>query len=421
MRSIVCLLFLLFPLCAQEAIVVHVKTGSTLLPIAIRTKAQTSCFEAGYLPQLEAVMRFDLGHNGRCTVASGAAHLVELSLDGKGLVAVLNAPGRSKQFKGLQLSGVLAEDRRCIHQVADAIYQALFNETGITSTHILYTLRTRKSLSSAQWISEVWECDYDGANAKQVTHDGHLCVTPTYLGAMPGGLHREFLFVSYKIGQPKIYACNTADGSLKRLSYLRGNQLMPALSVQQDAIAFISDAGGNPDLFVQQFSPENGLVGKPRQLFSSPMAAQGSPTFSPDGRRIAFVSNKDGTARIYTIGAVDAGGLTLISKRNRDNTSPVWSPDGQMLAYCAQTNGVRQIWVYDFLTRQETQLTDGPVHKENPTWAPDSVHVMFNSATESNAELYLINLNQKEAIQITSGPGEKRFPSWEPQPSKRTE
>ena len=104
---------------------------------------------------------------------------------------------------------------------------------------------------------------------------------------------------------------------------------------------------------------------------------------------------------------------TLITKQNRECTAPSWSPDGKKIAYSAMTNGTRQIWIYDFTSREEKQVTQGAGHKENPSWAPDSLHLVFNSSTRSGSELFLINLNQPEAFQITSGKGEKRFPAWE--------
>ena len=102
----------------------------------------------------------------------------------------------------------------------------------------------------------------------------------------------------------------------------------------------------------------------------------------------------------------------LLTKRNNENTCPAWSPDGTKLAYSAKTNGVRQIWVYDFTTKEERQLTFGPGNKENPAWAPDSVHLVFNSTDATASELYLVNLNQPEALRISKGPGKKHYPSW---------
>lgn len=433
-------LWLLLVLCTSflraEDIVVHVSAADQLPGLTLRfANAVTTSFEKSYLQQLEQVLAFDLKHNGCCrfepcpipnSLASVDAwkktslrYAIELDLEGRKLsVTALDIfTGKMKVLNGMMLSGRLAEDRLVLHKTADALTTALFKVRGVASTRVLYTLRMRKSTASNQWVSEVWECDYDGANARQITHDGHLCVTPTYQASKQQGRCHNFLFVSYKIGQPKIYSCDFDDGTLKRVSYLKGNQLMPSLSPRQDCLAFISDVAGNPDLFIQDFVPGKGATGKPRQLYSAPMAAQGSPTFSPDGKKIAFVSNKDGTARIYTIPASGGDDPVLLTKKNRDNTCPVWSPDGKKLAYCAQTNGVRQIWIYDFIKQEEHQLTEGHTHKENPTWAPNSLHLMFNTATSQSAELFLINLNQKGAVKISGGPGEKRFPAWEPQPT----
>ena len=165
---------------------------------------------------------------------------------------------------------------------------------------------------------------------------------------------------------------------------------MPAVSQQRDKVAFISDVTGNPDLFLQNFSPEKGAIGKPQQIFSARQATQGSPAFSPDGSRVAFVSDKDGSAKIYVIQIPEPGAslkdikATLISKANRENSAPTWSPDGTKLAYCSKTSGDRQIWIYDFNTKKEKQITQGTGHKENPSWAPNSLHLVFNSTEPKN-------------------------------------
>ncbi|MBM3184047.1 MAG: translocation protein TolB, partial [Chlamydiae bacterium] len=151
-----------------------------------------------------------------------------------------------------------------------------------------------------------------------------------------------------------------------------------------------------------------------RQIYSSPHATQASPTFSPDEKNIAFVSDKDGPPRIYVMhlpGAKDTQRFKpeLITIKNRENTSPAWSPNGKKLAYSAKTDGIRQIWIYDFATKEEIQLTQGPENKENPAWAPDSLHLVYNTESATGNELYLIHLLEAEPISIGKG----RFASWE--------
>ncbi len=297
---------------------------------------------------------------------------------------------------------------------------SFLEKKGIASSHILYTVRNRQGENAKDWKTDIWESDYDGANAHQVTKEGVLCVTPTYLPT-PGGKHpHHFLYVSYKIGQPKIFASSLKEAESKRVSFMKGNQLMPVFSPQGDQLAFVSDASGNPEIYVQAFHFEKGLTGQPHQVFASPHGAQASPTFSPDGKKIAFVSNKDGAPRIYSV-MIPPRGIsplsvkpTILSKQNKDNTCPAWSPDGAYIAYSSLTKGVRQIWLYEMKTGKEIQLTTGSGHKENPCWASNSTHLVFNSSTSNSSELYLINLHQKEAVKISQGSGEKRFPSWEP-------
>ncbi|MFS8564368.1 MAG: DPP IV N-terminal domain-containing protein [Rhabdochlamydiaceae bacterium] len=102
----------------------------------------------------------------------------------------------------------------------------------------------------------------------------------------------------------------------------------------------------------------------------------------------------------------------MISKENQENSCPAWSPDGKKLAYSAKTNGVRQIWIYDFETKEEKQLTEGPGIKENPSWASDSNHIVFDATDAVSSDLYIVNLNQPEAIKISQGPGVKHYPTW---------
>jgi TolB protein len=213
--------------------------------------------------------------------------------------------------------------------------------------------------------------------------------------------------------------CSLKNGQKQRVAELRGNQLMPAISRQRDQIAFISDVTGNPDLFVQPFMPEKGAVQKAQQVFSAKQATQGSPSFSPDGKKLAFVSDKDGAPKVYMISIPAPGAnikdikATLISKANRENSAPSWSPDGKKIAYCSRNKGDRQIWVYDFDKKQETQITEGSGHKENPSWAPNNHHLVYNSSDQKGA-LYVTTISGGNGVQITSSAVDACFPNWEP-------
>lgn len=423
-----------------QEIRVYLSTTAALEPLYFgRIQREGSGFDSQYLNQLEAIFAFDFSYNGSTKLLSyneqkeqflrqknfapniwknqGVAHVVQGNIINKSLsVSVLSVQtGSLKQFNDIALTGSLTHDRRQIHKVADAIHKALFGVEGVASTRILYSAKLKANPQEKKWVSEIWSCDWDGSNPRQLTRESSYCVTPVFIPPSAKFANDRFLYVSYKMGQPKIFIASLSEGIGKRLIDLRGNQLLPAISSQRDKIAFICDAGGRTDLFLQEFHPETGQVGKPSQLFSYPRSTQASPTFSPDGSKIAFVSDKDGSPRIYIIPtslSSKRANPILLTKQNNENSCPAWSPDGKKLAYSAKTKGIRQIWIYDFDSREEKQLTDGPGNKENPSWAPDSKHLVFNSTGGDISELFIVNLNQPEVVKISQGPGIKHYPTW---------
>lgn len=418
---------------APQEIRIQLLTDNALSPIYLSEIISTnSPLTPSYLKEVEKILRHDFHYNGKTVVQdknpekekcirSGvlssiqAHYAISFSIQGKTLQTkafdVLS--NSAKSFPGIPLSGSLAEDRKKIHALSDAIYKSLFQKEGIASSRILYSFQ--KKDSSDQWLSEIVECDWDGENIVTLTHENNYCINPVVIPKGPGFHQNLFLYVSYKTGQPKIFITSKEEGKGKKVVDIRGSQMLPAVSRQRDKLAFICDASGRADLFIQSLQPETGQTSTPKQIFSYPRASQGSPTFNPDGSKIAFVSDKDGTPRIYQISSEakkTRQSAVMITKKNKENTCPSWSPDGIKLAYSAKTDGIRQIWIYDFMTGEEKQLTYGPGNKENPCWAPNSLHIVFNSTDENYSDLYIVNLNQPNAIKITKGPGKKHYPAW---------
>lgn len=436
----------------ESALFVELSTKQQMLPLfAARFADDNSGYPPEYIASIEKILEFDLTHSGYFQMLSHTSDRDYLAgstglhdrMKWKALNALYVVKGcvypqkfsmsvllvTENQLKKVEipLTGILNQDRKQLHQLSDSIVQMITGNPGIASSRILYTHKYRnKNLN--QWVSEVWESDYDGFNNRKIIgQECGYCVTPIYIPPKSGYQSSAYFYVSYKNGQPKIYLGSLSGGQGWRLANLRGNQLMPAISRQRDKIAFINDITGNPDLFLQDFSAEQGPIGKPRQIFTTHQATQGSPTFSPDGQHIAFVSNKDGSPRIYVMAIPSPETklkdikARLITHTNRESSAPSWSPDGKKLAYCARNpNGTRQIWIYDFDRDEEWQLTQGPENKENPSWAPNSLHLVYNTTGNQGADLFIINLNNSNPIKIYNPlPGERRFPAWGVSDSQR--
>ncbi len=438
------ILFFLLPLLlSSEEIEVRLKTAADLKPIYLTpVKTDPSQFDWRYFEDLRSVLAFDLNQGGFATVMSGreewekTIHYPDPKLDfdlsvwrrekipyvltitvmknSLQITAFNIEKGTSKRYPEFTLTGRLETDRKPLHKLADQIHKDLFGVEGIASLRLIFSQRSQGS----DRHSEIWISDSDGVNARQVTKETTDCLTPAFFPHTAGVANPTFFYVSYGQGQSKIYRSSLLAEKPTPVVELRGSQVLPALNQKGTQMAFIADAAGRPDLFIQSFDAAGMPLGKSRQLFTSPRATQASPTYSPDGKKIAFVSDKDGPPRIYQIDVLSPTDTKkvrpkLLTTRNRENTSPSWSPDGKKLAYSAKIDGVRQIWLYDFETEEEIALTTGPENKENPTWAPDSLHIVYNTDNEEDGELFLIDLNRKEPIQISKGTGQKRFPSFE--------
>jgi TolB protein len=431
------------PLMAHEEIEVVLNTQSSLMPVYVTPlKTSNHAFSNEFENQIMEVLKFDLSHNGYFQVAQQNERVnqtldkvstslprsfwkeyhynfvIKVSMQNMHFsLSLYDAENNTVKTLTTELIGNLSEDRKKIHTLSDVALDKLLHKKGIASLPVIYSVRkANPDKKGPEWLSEIWVSDYDGENAKQITNENNYAVHPLFFPSQ-NNLMKNFLYVSYKTGMPKIYYSSFTQKKSTPIIALRGNQMLPALSQTGDKIAFICDAAGRADLFVQRFDEKGFSIGKPRQVFAYPRATQASPTFSPDGDKIAFVSDKDGSPRIYIINTPLDADVTrpdaqLLTKKNRENVTPNWSKDGKKIAFCARVEGVRQIWVCDLEKNEEWQLTTGPGNKENPIWAPDSLHLIYNTEDDKSSEVYLININQKEAYQITSGFGKKRFPSW---------
>ncbi|MGH7606689.1 MAG: protein TolB, partial [Gemmatimonadales bacterium] len=140
-----------------------------------------------------------------------------------------------------------------------------------------------------------------------------------------------------------------------------------------------------------------------------------SPTFSPDGQRIAFVSTRSGLPQIYVM-AADGTDQQLFAPFDYGVTgssnAPDWSPDGQSVAFHRDVAGTLQVFVLDVRTRTVRQLTSVG-RNEDPTWAPDSRHLAFVSDRSGYRQLWIIDLDTGRIRPLLQQSG-ARLPAWSP-------
>ncbi len=117
-----------------------------------------------------------------------------------------------------------------------------------------------------------------------------------------------------------------------------------------------------------------------------------SPSWSPDGQWIAYVSFEDHLPAVY-VQRVLTGQRTMVSMRAGINGAPAWSPDGQKLALTLSgVSGHPQIYVLDLRTQHLTRITHAPAINTEANWAPDGKSVYFTSDRAGEPQIYRIGI-----------------------------
>jgi TolB protein len=113
-----------------------------------------------------------------------------------------------------------------------------------------------------------------------------------------------------------------------------------------------------------------------------------SPAWSPDGKKIAYVSFESGNSQVY-IQDISTGARQLIAAHKKGiNGAPAWSPDGSKLAVSLSFVGNPEIYVIDMASRHETRLTNSLSIDTEPTWAPDGQSIYFTSDRSGRPQIY---------------------------------
>ena len=278
--------------------------------------------------------------------------------------------------------------RSAAHEFADDIVLALTKTRGIASGKVAF-------IGTRTGHKEVYTCDSDGANLKQLTADANISVGPAL---SPDG--RRLAYTGYKSGYADIYVIDLASGARDRVIKFPGTNTGAAFSADGSRLAMSCSRDGNPELYVSNVSGGNA-----QRLTHTP-TVESSPTWSPDGGEIIYVSDAGGSPQLYRISAGGGNGQHLAMGFGYC-TEPNWSPDGRKVVFNVRGGGGFDAAVLDL---GSGSAKVGRSRQPRKTRFGARIHDISSTVTET--ALYVYDVPTGKKVRIISGVGKVSEPAW---------
>ncbi len=293
-------------------------------------------------------------------------------------------------------TGPASEARKLAHKFADDLFTFYTREPGAFQTRMAFVRKVKGT-------KQIFVADWDGKNAKPVT-SGNLNLLPAF--ASDG---QRLAFTSYNSATPGLFVLDLRSMKSAPL-FKRSTALATGASFTQDGkrIAFaMSEEDGNSHIWISDADGGN------LKRLTDGFGINTSPSFSPDGKQIAFVSNRAGNPQIYVIPST-GGAPRRITFQGNYNQTPDWSPRGDLIAFTARDErNVFDLFTVDPATSAITRLTQDQGNNEEPTFSPNGRLIAFASTRNGKSQLFVMSADGNFQ-RLVSGDEEIFTPAWGP-------
>ncbi|MEE9369412.1 MAG: DPP IV N-terminal domain-containing protein [Pontiella sp.] len=342
-----------------------------------------------------SVLKADLNRSGYFTVSSAGAQMnvagsCTAGSQMKADVQVYQAATRQRKL-GKTYQAPANSARGLAHKVADEIVFAVIGKKGMASGKIaMVGTRTGRK--------ELYICDMDGKNMRQVTKDNSIVVGPRWT---PDG--KNLTYTSYKRGYPNVFM----TGRGKPLSSHGGLNASGAISPNGKSMAVILSKDGNPELYIKSLR-----TGRLTRLTKSQRYNEADPCWSPDGNHIVFVSDSSGRPQIYII-SKNGGKANRVSSSGTESVAPDWGKNG-LITYSSRVGGKYKVMIVNPVSRTARQLESDWADYEDPCWAPDGRHIVCSRTANYQSSIYLLDTLKDSPVTLISGSGDWYSPACSP-------
>jgi TolB protein len=317
---------------------------------------------------------------------------------------------RTRQSAFAQEYTVRARSARQIaHTISDAVHDQQRGLKGVARTRITFVSdRNSESIlgtSEKRAVREVYVTDYDGANQQRITTTRQLNLNPTWSADS-----KAIAYSAFRNNRgPDIFLSFIYTGVLQNLTKgrLPDGAYNPMFSPDGKQLLFAATPPGAnaQDIYVVNVDGTN-----LRRLTTHP-DIDTTPTWSPGGTQIAFVSRRTGSPQIYVMNA-DGSGVYRLPVTESEVDRPTWAPaPHNEIAYTARTGPGFDIKVHEMTTGITRQLTFGEGTNESPAYSPTGRHLAFTSTRSGNVQVFTIGRDGNGLRQITRG-GNNQMPDW---------
>ena len=205
-------------------------------------------------------------------------------------------------------------------------------------------------------------------------------------------------FESDRDGTLEIYSMMVDGSDLTRLTFSNPDEgfinVEPVWSPDGSRIAFASNRAGNAHIYVMNAD------GSGVQRLSD-VPGQG-PEWSPDGARVAFTSiDEAGNFDVYTVDA-DGSNLTRLTRTPAVDAEPSFSPDGTRIAFRSERDGNPEIYVMNADGSSPVRLTNNLAEDGEPAWSPDGTRITFRSFRDATDDIYVMFEDGSSQVRLTS-------------------
>ena len=278
------------------------------------------------------------------------------------------------------------------HRMSDEIMKR-FGERQIFTSKIVF-------VSNRDGNDEIYMMDYDGRNQTRLTFNKMKDYMPAW--AADGG--KKVAYTSYRGDAAGLYIYDIYEGTRFKV-FDRGTNFSPSFSPDGKKLAFCSTFDeGNAEIYVTDGEGKN----MRRMTFNN--SSDVAPSWSPTSREVAFTSDRGGTPQIYIMDA-EGSNVRRISFGGNYHDGPSWSPSGNLIAYVARVDQIFDIYVQDLRTKQIIKLTESNARNESPCWSSDGRHLIFSSNRSGTIQLYSIDYDGTNLRRLTTQ-GENKLPDW---------